>query len=73
MALKITNITREFLFQKNGKEMPLNDPNPALSPADVMKFYAGIHPELTTGTVEGPKIEASKAKYEFKTSVGTKG
>ena len=51
----------------------LDDPNKNMTPDEVMAFYAGTYPELTTSNVHGPKIEGSKAVYEFKTTVGTKG
>ena len=65
--------------------MPLNEPARAaiadlrasgvadLSPDEVMAFYSGTYPELTTSTCHGPKVEGDKAVYEFKTVVGTKG
>ena len=51
----------------------LKDPDKSMSPDEVMQFYAGTYPELTTSNVHGPKIDGDKAVYEFKTTVGTKG
>lgn len=73
MALQITSLNRSFQFTKDKKELKLPDPNPAFTPAEVMQFYSTQHPELTTSTIDGPKIENAKAVYEFKTTVGTKG
>lgn len=69
MALNITGLKREFKF---GSRV-LTDPNKALSPDEVMQFYSGSYPELTTSTCHGPKIDGDKAVYEFKSVVGTKG
>ncbi len=69
MALQVTSLTREFILGKK----TLSDPNPALSPEEVMKHYSGSYPEMTNATISGPKIEAGKAVYSFKTTVGTKG
>lgn len=73
MALKVTDLKREFVFEKDGKKIKLDDPNATFSPDEVMSFYANTYPELTTSTVFGPNIENDTAKYEFKTTVGTKG
>ena len=54
-------------------ERTLSDPNKTMTPEEVMQFYSGTFPELTTSTVHGPKMDGDKAVYEFKTVVGTKG
>ncbi|MGM9776790.1 MAG: PRTRC system protein C [Prevotella sp.] len=69
MALNVTNYKRVF---QHGK-VTLSDPNPDMSPEQVMAFYSNQYPELTTSNVHGPKIENDKAVYTFKTTVGTKG
>lgn len=69
MALNITGMKRVF---KHGSRT-LNDPDPSMSPEEVMSFYAGTYPELTTSNVHGPKVEDGVANYEFKTTIGTKG
>lgn len=75
MALTITDIERRFTIAAgNGKPaIKLEDPNPAFTPEEVMNHWANIHPELTTATIEGPKMTANGAEYEFKNTVGTKG
>lgn len=69
MALHIQNYKRVF---KHGNNR-LSDPNPDMTPEEVMNFYSNQYPELTTSNVHGPKIEEGVALYEFKTTVGTKG
>lgn len=69
MALQITELKREFLF--DGKTLP--DPNPGMTPEEIRKFYSGSHPELTNASLSGPKVEGDKARYSFSTEIGTKG
>lgn len=69
MALQIQGVKRQF---KHGNRQ-LDDPDPNMTPEEVMQFYAGTYPELTTSNVHGPKMEGEVAVYEFKTTVGTKG
>mgnify|MGYP006322740083 CR=1 FL=1 len=69
MALNVKNFQREFKM----KSRTLPDPNPAMSPDEVMAYYSNQYPELTTSNVFGPTIEGDKAVYEFKSTVGTKG
>lgn len=69
MALQISNYKRVF---KHGT-VALADPNPNMTPEEVMNFYSNQYPELTTSNVHGPIIEANEAIYTFKTTVGTKG
>lgn len=73
MALQVTNLERKFSFKKDGKEIQLTDPNVDLSAAEVMKFYSGVHPELTNGIIEGPVVVADKATYKFTTQAGKLG
>ena len=71
--LDVTKLTRIFKFKKDGKQVELKDPNREFTPEEVLSFYSGQHSELTTATIDGPKIEGDNAVYEFKTTVGTKG
>lgn len=73
MALEVTNLRRTFKFKKDGKHVDLQDPNPEFSVDEVMQFYSTTHSELTTSTIDGPKIEGDQAVYEFRCTVGTKG
>ncbi len=73
MALDVKKLKRKFKFKKDGKMIELPDPNPSLSVDEVMGFYSNQYPELTTCTIDGPKIDGDGAIYEFKTTVGTKG
>lgn len=66
-------LKRVFRFDKDGKTINLPDPNPQFTPQEVMQFFSGQHPELTTSTMDGPKVEKDAHVYEFKTTMGTKG
>ena len=73
MAINITGHKREFHLTQGGKTVPLSDPDPEMTPQQVMMLYSNHYPELTTSTVKGPKFENDVAVYEFKTTHGTKG
>lgn len=73
MPLEVQNLKREFTFKKDGTNVTLPDPNPEFTVAEVMQFYSGQYPELTTATLDGPKVEGKKAVYSVQTTVGTKG
>ena len=73
MALEVRKLKREFKFKKDGTMVTLPDPNPEFSLDEVMQFYSGQYPELTTASMEGPKTEGNTAVYSVKTTVGTKG
>jgi len=73
MPVQVTNLTREFKFKKDGTPITLPDPNAEFTVQEVLNFYGGQYPELTTATLDGPKVEGSKAVYSVQTTVGTKG
>lgn len=74
MALKAQQLTREFTFNKggNGTKVILPDPNPDFTTQEVIDFYSGQYPELTTAKFEEPKVVDNKQVYSVKTTVGTK-
>ena len=70
---KIT-LTRVFTLKKNGKEIKLADPDPAMPPVKVAVFYSNIYPELVNASVTGPKYnDNGEALYTMSATVGTKG
>lgn len=69
MSTKIVQVERIF---KYGGTV-LDDPDPAMSPAEVKDFYADIFPELTQAVIEGPEYSDTQAVYTFEKKVGTKG
>ena len=73
MALAVNGLERAFTFEKGNETITLSDPNPSMTPEQVMNFYAGTYAELTTATVRGPEIRVDRSVYTFKTTLGTKG
>jgi PRTRC genetic system protein C len=62
-------MARKFRYQ----ERDLEDPNPDLSPSEVMYLYAGIYSDLIQGRVDGPVNEDGVETYTFTRVAGTKG
>lgn len=58
MALQVSTYKRVF---KHGN-ITLADPNPDMTPEQVMGFYSNQYPELTTSNVHGPVIEGEEAR-----------
>lgn len=74
MPLEITKIQeRVFKFKKNGTTVTLADPDPSLTAEEVLQAYSNQYPELTTATLEEPKVEDKTTVFNIKTTVGTKG
>lgn len=73
MAFQVTGLKRVFRIINGKTKTDLPDPNPSMSPEDVIKFYSGEYPELTSATLTGPKVVGDKAEYSAEASVGTKG
>lgn len=74
MALTVEKLKREFEFKNsNGKVIKLTDPSPQMRAEEVVKFYSGTYPELTTATISGPKLEDNRQIFTIKTQAGTKG
>lgn len=73
MALQVTGLKRSFIMKKDKKTIELADPNPDMSPEEVMKHYSGTYPELTNAVVDGPKVENNKAAYTITTKAGKLG
>jgi PRTRC genetic system protein C len=69
MALDIKTMKRVF---KHG-DLELSDPGIDMPPDEVMSFYSNTYPELTTSTIQGPKMEEDRAVYSFKSTIGVKG
>jgi len=63
---------RQFTFNKNGTKVTLEDPNPDFSVQEVLNFYSGQYPELTTASVDEPVVTGNTTTYKARTTVGTK-
>lgn len=73
MALQVSTPKREFVFTKDKKKIVLPDPHPDMTIEEVKMHYKRTYPEISTSTVDGPKMEENKAVYSFKTVLGDKG
>lgn len=74
MALQIEKLKREFNFKdKDGKEKKLPDPGAHLTPEEVIKYYAGNYPQLTTAKLEGPKVKDDVQVFSITSQTGSKG
>jgi len=66
-------LTREFILEEGNSNMTLPDPNPGFTSQEVLDFYSGQYPQLTTATCSGPTISDDKEIYTFSTVLGMKG
>jgi PRTRC genetic system protein C len=74
MALTVESLERVFVYKRKGeKEINLKDIGVNTSAREVVKFYSGTYPELTTCTLEGPILKDGKQIFNLIPSTGTKG
>ena len=73
MALQIETQNREFILKKGGKNITLPDPDPNMSPDEVVKHYLPLYPELTNNKIDGPIVEGNTARYNLSAEIGRKG
>lgn len=71
--LQINSIPRVFVFKQGGQDIHLSDPSGRFTPEQVMDFYSGTYPILTTAKIEGPEMTGDEIQYRFITTIGTKG
>jgi PRTRC genetic system protein C len=71
--LNASLLKRVFMFKERENEIVLADPDPSFSVEEVMNFYSGTYPSLTTARAEGPEISGDAVRYQFLTTLGTKG
>ena len=68
-----TELTRVFNFKKSGKVISLEDIDPQMPPKEILKFYSGMYPELTSSTVSSPEMKGDKMIFTISSNLGTKG
>lgn len=56
MAAVIDVLPRVFKF--GDEELP--DPDPTMTPEEVISFYSGRYPELVTGTIKNQELSKDK-------------
>ena len=65
-------ITANRVFKTPVQTFP--DPDPTLSPEDVLKVYARNFPSLTNASLSAPRIQGNEAIYDIQLPpVKTKG
>jgi PRTRC genetic system protein C len=75
MALQVEAPKRVFVIKKKNKSenITLPDPHASMSIQEVINHYKSQYPEISTASVDGPKMEEKKAVYSFNTIIGTHG
>ena len=73
MALQVTGLKRVFKLKKDKKDIELADPNPNMSPEEVIKFYSSEYAELTNAKIDGPTTIKDTAVYSVSTKAGQLG
>jgi len=56
IMLTASVLPRIFVFKNKEIDVRLSDPSNKMSPEEVMNFYSGTYPILTTAKIEGPEI-----------------
>lgn len=65
-------LKRTFVIE-GGTHIVLPDPEPSMTPDEVLSLYSGTYPQLVCATVGSPRYDENGVTYPFKTTVGTKG
>jgi len=73
MTMTAKALVREFRITRGSDKINLADPNPEMTPSEVMQFYSATYPELTNASVSNPDVKATKVIYDFSATVGKKG
>jgi len=73
MPIKKESLKREFTIEQKSGKVSLPDPDPNMTPDQVMQFYSNTYPELVTSSCQGPVYKNNGMTFTFKSTVGTKG
>ena len=75
MALEVKKVKRVFLLKKGKSDtaIELADPNPKMSPEEVLDHYSGEYPELTNSTIAPGEIKEGRMEFQINSSFGPKG
>lgn len=73
--LTVTTLKRVFIFEDTaGKEkIRLSDPNPKLTPEEVLDHYSAAYPSLSTALVLPGEQKGDIMEFEIKDNFGSKG
>jgi PRTRC genetic system protein C len=74
MALETTKLKRVFEYEtKKEGTITLNDPNPALSPDEVLDHYSSDYPQLQNAVVLPGEVKGDTMVFTIKDNFGDKG
>jgi PRTRC genetic system protein C len=71
--LEVKPIPRIFKATIDGNEMTLSDPNPELTPKQVIEHYANMYPEITNSKLDAGKIEDDTLVFNINNEKGQHG
>lgn len=74
MPLQTIQLKRVFTYEsKKDGEIELSDPNPALTPEEVLDHYSTDYPQLQNSVVLPGEVEGDLMKFKIKDNFGDKG
>ena len=73
MAVTVEEIKRVFILGEGKDQVELDDPNPNMSPEEVLQFYAPMYPDLNNADFEKEELVGNRYEYRIERQVGTKG
>lgn len=71
--MELKQLTRQFVINRGGEKVTIEDPNPSYSLAEVAEVLSDQYPEMLNAKFDSPKNEGDKLIYELSRSFGTKG
>ncbi len=69
MVAETIDLKRVFM---HGKEK-LQDPNPSMSPGEVVEFYSSKYPEFASAAIKRKETTETEIVYEIKTKIAENG
>jgi len=64
--ISIKKLTRRFKIDTSDHKITIDDPNPAMTPGQVMELLSLNYSELINALVSGPEMVNDEAIYTFK-------
>lgn len=76
MAITIEQPVKRIFTVKNndGETIDVADPNPLMSPQEVVKHLSGIYPSVLNSTIKGPNVQKDGSfKFNITSASGSFG
>jgi PRTRC genetic system protein C len=76
MAIQIEESPKRVFIvtDSDGNEIPITDPNPQLSPREVVKHLSGLYPNVLNSTIKGPEVQKDGSfKFTITSAAGSFG